>query len=433
MYSKKDFLTYSLNTLFYFIPISFIIGSLVVNLNIILFSILGFIYLYLNKIKIRFNSANICLLIFFLVCVISSFVNIDIIGDQNFYKSIFLFKFFFLYILIEALFLNKKINLKYFFYLCYILIIFVSLDLALQFFYGKNILGYEPWEGRITGIFEHEAIAGSYIQKIFIFSLIAIFLLFFKSEKNKNLPIVLSLTTIIFASFIASNRMSFLILISLIVFLILFFKTFRKSLIISLVLLLPIFYYFYQTDSQVNHRYTQLVIKANKIINLDKFKNNSEQNFDISNSEIKTSKNLPNHSKIFNTSYKSFKDNFLIGNGVKSFRYNCKNYLNQKDTLCSTHPHNYHLEILHDTGLIGFSVLFIFTCLILWKSFRLFQDKRLSHKQKIILALIIVNFLIEIFPLKSTGSIFTTWNGTLVWLSVALVNYGNHERYNKKF
>ena len=433
MYSKKDFLTYSLNTLFYFIPISLIIGSLVVNLNIILFSILGFIYLYLNKIKIRFNSANICLLIFFLVCVISSFVNIDIIGDQNFYKSIFLFKFFFLYILIEALFLNKKINLKYFFYLCYILIIFVSLDLALQFFYGKNILGYEPWEGRITGIFEHEAIAGSYIQKIFIFSLIAIFLLFFKSEKNKNLPIVLSLTTIIFASFIASNRMSFLILISLIVFLILFFKTFRKSLIISLVLLLPFFYYFYQTDSQVNHRYTQLVIKANKIINLDKFKNNSEQNFDISNSEIKTSKNLPNHSKIFNTSYKSFKDNFLIGNGVKSFRYNCKNYLNQKDTLCSTHPHNYHLEILHDTGLIGFSVLFIFTCLILWKSFRLFQDKRLSHKQKIILALIIVNFLIEIFPLKSTGSIFTTWNGTLVWLSVALVNYGNHERYNKKF
>ena len=249
MYSKKDFLTYSLNTLFYFIPISFIIGSLVVNLNIILFSILGFIYLYLNKIKIRFNSANICLLIFFLVCVISSFVNIDIIGVQNFYKSIFLFKFFFLYILIEALFLNKKINLKYFFYLCYILIVFVSLDLALQFFYGKNILGYEPWEGRITGIFEHEAIAGSYIQKIFIFSLIAIFLLFFKSEKNKNLPIVLSLTTIIFASFIASNRMSFLILISLIFFLILFFKTFRKNLIITLVLLLPFFYYFYQTDS----------------------------------------------------------------------------------------------------------------------------------------------------------------------------------------
>jgi len=269
--------------------------------------------------------------------------------------------------------------------------------------------------------------------RYYLFSLIAIFLLFFKSEKNKNLPIVFSLTIIIFASFIASNRMSFLILISLIVFLILFFKTFRKSLIISLVLLLPFFYYFYQTDSQVNHRYTQLVIKANKIINLDKFKNNSEQNFDISNSEIKTSKNLPNHSKIFNTSYKSFKDNFLIGNGVKSFRYNCKNYLNQKDTLCSTHPHNYHLEILHDTGLIGFSVLFIFTCLILWKSFRLFQDKRLSYKQKIILALIIANFLIEIFPLKSTGSIFTTWNGTLVWLSVALVNYGNHERYNKKF
>ena len=105
-------------------------------------------------------------------------------------------------------------------------------------------------------------------------------------------------------------------------------------------LLLPFFYYFYQTDSQVNYRYLQLVIKASKIINLEKFQNNSEQDIDVLNSEIKMSKNLPNHSKIFNTSFKSFKDNFLIGSGVKSFRHNCKKYLSQENTLCSTHPHN---------------------------------------------------------------------------------------------
>ena len=134
-----------------------------------------------------------------------------------------------------------------------------------------------------------------------------------------------------------------------------------------------------------------------------------------------------------NISIVCFNSNQLIGNGFKSSRRYCYNEVSIKDKWCLSHPHNYHLEILHDTGLIGFSVLFIFTCLILWKSFRLFQDKRLSYKQKIILALIIANFLIEIFPLKSTGSIFTTWNGTLVWLSVALDNYGNHERYNKKF
>ena len=27
------------------------------------------------------------------------------------------------------------------------------------------------------------------------------------------------------------------------------------------------------------------------------------------------------------------------------------------------------------------------------------------------------------FPLKSTGSLFTTWNGALLWLSVSFVNY----------
>ena len=49
------------------------------------------------------------------------------------------------------------------------ILFFLSLDLILQFFYGKNILGFEPWEGRITGVFQDEAVAGAYLQKLFLF------------------------------------------------------------------------------------------------------------------------------------------------------------------------------------------------------------------------------------------------------------------------
>ena len=167
---KNHFFT-SIKNIILLSSVSFVIGSLVVNLNIILFLILGLIYLFLNKIKIIFNLTNLVLLSFFIVCILSSLINIDLIGEKNFYKSIFLLRFYFLYLLIETLIFNKKIEVKYFSHVCYLLIILISLDLALQFFIGKNILGYEPWEGRITGIFEHEAIAGSFCKKYIFFLL----------------------------------------------------------------------------------------------------------------------------------------------------------------------------------------------------------------------------------------------------------------------
>ncbi len=131
---------------------------------------------------------------------------------------------------------------------------------------------------------------------------------------------------------------------------------------------------------------------------------------------------LPNHLKIYVTTYQSFKKNLWLGNGVKSFRYNCKNFLDQKNTLCSTHPHNYHLEVLHDTGLIGFILLSIFVILFLWKKISLILSSNFLSSQKIILSLLVLNFLVEIFPFKSTGSFFTTWNGSLLWISIALLN-----------
>ena len=74
----------------------------------------------------------------------------------------------------------------------------------------------------------------------------------------------------------------------------------------------------------------------------------------------------------------------------------------------------------------------IFVISLLIKTSKLMISKNLSHIQKIIISLIILNFLIEIFPLKSTGSIFTTWNGTLLWVSICLMNYKNYKNNYEK-
>ncbi|MDC1212823.1 hypothetical protein N8016_03415, partial [Pelagibacteraceae bacterium] len=98
-------------------------------------------------------------------------------------------------------------------------------------------------------------------------------------------------------------------------------------------------------------------------------------------------------------------------------------------TLCSTHPHNYHLEVLHDSGILGFLLISLFVFLLIFSKYKNFRFSRLDNNSKIIITLLLLNLLIEIFPLKSTGSLFTTWNGTLLWVSISLVNYGTKKIY----
>lgn len=423
---------------FYTFPISLIAGSLIVNLNIIVFTTLGIIFCFLNKIKFRFNLINISLLLFFLIFILSSYRNLNEIGTENFVKSIFLIKFFLLYAVLEILIKNTKFEIKYFFNICFFSIFFLSLDLSIQYFFGKNTLGFVPHEGRISGIFGHEAIAGAYLQKIFIFSLISMFFFQFDSKNNKkSLYLSIILALIIFGSFVASNRISFFILISSIFFFVFLFKILRKNIIYSLILILPVLFIIYQNDPSINARYSGFYFNAQKLIfTLKESYFSKKDNTNVDKEIIKknestlrnTKINPSTHAKLFYTTFESFKEEIYLGHGYKSFRTRCVIFTNKNQNyLCSTHPHNYHLEVLHDSGIIGFLILtfFIFS-LLLKVSIKIFKSDE-NYIYKIILSLLLINLLIEIFPFKSTGSLFTSWNGTLVWLAVSLMNYKYHE------
>ena len=120
MLNNKNYLQSSLEISLYFLPISFLLGTLIVNLNLIIFIFLSTIYLIIKKIKVNFNLSNLILLAFFLTLIFSSYKNIEQIGIENFLKSIFLLKFYMLYIYVEALLFERKINTKYFFTICLI-------------------------------------------------------------------------------------------------------------------------------------------------------------------------------------------------------------------------------------------------------------------------------------------------------------------------
>ena len=305
--------------------------------------------------------------------------------------------------------------------------------MILQYLFGKNILGYTPHDGRIGGMFGAEAIGGAFLQKLFIPSLIGIIFFILPIKKYNLILQTLIFISIFTAIFISNNRISFILIIFLIPFIILLFKNFRRGLILSLVMFAPIFYYVLQNDVELNKRYNKFYIQVYKFVTSDNLINTNKEKINLENKNITFNNKLySDHAKIYYTALKSIKENVLFGHGLKSFRYSCNKFLTEENTLCSTHPHNYHLEILHDTGLVGFFLLTIFFFSLAWKTSIKIRTKNLNYTEKLILALLIINFLIEIFPIKSTGSFFTTWNGTLIWITISLLNYKLYKRNNGK-
>ena len=143
----------------------------------------------------------------------------------------------------------------------------------------------------------------------------------------------------------------------------------------------------------------------------------------ISNKEF-NKEYTPQYLKEFATFYDTWLMNKYIGCGIKNFRYYChERPIIVKDSrlICNMHPHNYYLEILTETGLLGFLILVSSFLLFLYHSFvKKYFLKPINYFDNKIIPFIFL-FLVEIFPLKSTGSFFTTGNSTYLFLIMGIL------------
>ena len=357
---------------------------------------------------------------------------------------------------------SKIIDFKYFFYSCSLSSIFVCLDLIYQFKFGQDIFGHEGLGGRrFAGPFGDELIAGSYLQRFAFFTFFSLSL--FKITKNKmtfRFLSILLLFLIIFSLIIAGNRIPFVMFLIMMTIFFIVEKETRKYFLYFFVGTSLIFLTVYNFNPSIKSHFKMFKIKASEfaiffstiliedkqsalIITEDGYsitsdqelisklkkkkstthnlKENSKINLVINNEVINVDGKIiqiPNtHIKEFNSGYQTWQMNKYFGGGIKSFKYNCPKtgLLN-----CGPHPHNYYLEILAEIGLVGLTLLIIIFSIIFYITFikRYFFSYETQNNKMIVPFMFL--FLIEIFPIKTTGSFFTSANSTYIFLFMAI-------------
>ena len=182
---NNNFKQIFINLIVLFLPISFILGNLVLNLNVAFLIIFAFIFYRLEIFEKKFNLTDYIIILLFLYLIVNgilnNYLNFDFPNSPNenflFLKSISYLRFLLFYFVIKFLIMNNLINLRFLFLSFGASALFVSIDVMIQYYFGSDLFGFKGSGRRLAGPFGNEYIAGSYIQRFFIF--MPLFLPFF--------------------------------------------------------------------------------------------------------------------------------------------------------------------------------------------------------------------------------------------------------------
>lgn len=398
-----------------FLPIFFLLGPTFVNFISVLFSIL-FLFISIknnNWFWLQLSFVRIFFL-FWLYLIFNSFFATDF--NASFQAAVGFVRFF-LFALVISFYAFKEVSFNKIIKTWFVIILLFCFDIYFQFFFKFNIFGFEQHtEGRLSSVLGKELVAGSFLAQIFapVLGLIA-FLIFFKKLKViQNFFLIFSLVYILLACLITGERMNFIFLTSLILILfslILFYnKEFNKFFLLILLLFI-IFISAFNFSKNVETRYKEF-------------------------GSIVTNITYSSWWKLYNSAYRLWLKKPLTGYGLKNYRVDCDLELTDINPesphqLCSTHPHNLYLELLSETGLIGLLLFLSFFFVFFKKIFTKIKFK-LSDLNTLIIVSCSISIFLILWPMKTSGSFYTSWNGLFLWLLLGIVlnkrNYINKQK-----
>lgn len=317
----------------------------------------------------------------------------------SFSRGIFFFRFILLIFVISDILKNKRFE-NIIFISWVTLTIITSVDIYIEFFFEKNLLGnFSEYPERIASYTGKELKIGGYLSAT-LFTSFSFFL-----NKNINIKkyiILFSLLTFtLIAVIFTGERSNSIKAVFIFILFLMFLKKHQLIKYIILILFIIILIMSILNINKIKYRYTEIINNINDPIIL-----------------LKDSL----HGAHYSTAWKIFKNYPYFGVGNKNFREECHNKIyfdkNYKYTenRCSTHPHQIYLELLSELGIIGTLLIVFFIIFISTKSFLIF------FKNYNLLILAPTLYVISIFmPLIPSGSFFTSFGATLFWLNIGII------------
>ena len=425
-----------------FVPISILIGNFWINLTTILIVIFGIKLFYIKIIALFKENHKIILvlLVFFVLNVIFSSNHIEslrsILGNTRYLLFGTILYFWFL---------KNDNNLKIFLFSIVISLIIVVLSIYLEFFYKE--FDKIPYN-RLSGIFFSEKVAGAYISKLVLPVIFFLYVYYQKIFDNKFILFFIILFFYLGIIFSGDRSPLFILTFALCIYLI-FNNNIKlpKKIIIILAAIFcfsSIYYFSENLRHKMQYSFDQIGIEpvAKLLFTLDleikkkKNKITKYQTFqiykDLTKENIKRDFLKTKWGAHFITAFEIGKTNYILGSGIKTFRYECLNDKYISDIVnhsasyrCATHPHNLYFEVFSEAGLVGLLIFFYLHYLIFRKVIKI--------KNGDIKITAISIFIVLFFPIQTTGSYFSTFNGIFYFMNLPVIIYlANKFRLNSK-
>lgn len=107
----------------------------------------------------------------------------------------------------------------------------------------------------------------------------------------------------------------------------------------------------------------------------------------------------------------------VFGIGTANYRDLCAGIMvGLSDFRCDNHPHNFYIQFLAETGLVGFIAGIIMIGSIIWATLK----TGLQNRENVVAATAFVIPLGLFFPIASTADFFGQWNNIFMWSALAL-------------
>lgn len=405
-------------------PLLLIVGPLISELYILIIIIFSLFYITREKKFYFFNNRYIIFFILFYLSTVFStlfnFYHFDYSKSGILFFRLPLFAIAAWYILKTYNTFDKKIV---FFYTLFLSVIII--DSLIQFYLGKNILGYEILRNRISSFFGEELILGGFITRIIPFFLMYLLMTNIIKENKINFFYSLIISLSITIVYLSGERTSFFLLILFFFTIFIISKYLRKLIILVMIsfILSSFIISKFQKNDQLNASNRMFTKTYQQIIGDGK--NTEEHKKKFFNKVYAFSHDHHGH---YLLSYKIFKDYPIFGTGVKGFRYLCRNkiYILERDDGCSTHPHNTYVQILVSNGIVGFTLIFLAFIYILREIFKCrkkLSAKNIFDKYELSKGVMLSAIFINLWPLVPSGNFFNNWISMIYFYPIGFYLY----------